>query len=250
MTAVVWALVVVVALLVLMVVGLLRSHAEILRALHDLGVNLEADPTRPSSFELRDAPAAEAVAGPVPSSGGLVAAHDLMGVTPEGDGVAVAVTGVQNRTLIAFLSSGCATCLGFWDAFAEPRNRTIGGPGSEVVIVTKAPASESPSAVAKLAPTDVVCLMSDEAFDDYGVPVAPYFVLVDSGGTVIGEGVAPSFDQLRSLLDKAVADGSSRRSRRELLGGRQRAARIDRELADAGITPGHPSLHSDPRPDR
>ena len=43
MNVVVATLVVVVALLALLVVGLLRSHAEILRALHDLGVNLDPD---------------------------------------------------------------------------------------------------------------------------------------------------------------------------------------------------------------
>ena len=256
MTAVVWALVVVVALLVVMVVGLLRSHAEILRALHDLGVNLEEDPATPGTFDVRerrhdDMPAALAgVSGPVPSAGGLVGAHDLMGVSPEGDGVAVAVTAVRTPTLLAFLSSGCATCLDFWDAFADEANRSIGGADCELVLVTKGPESESPAAVAKLAPPDLVCVMSDHAFEDYGVPVAPYFVLVDASGTVIGEGVAPSFEQLQSLLEKAVADRGHRRSRREVLGGRarSRAERIDRELAEAGITPGHPSLHSDPRP--
>ncbi len=257
MTVVVWALVVVVALLVLMVVGLLRSHAEILRALHDLGVNLESDPARPNTFDLRQ-PVRSAVAdepgdvtgvsGPLPSSGPLVSAHDVVGVSPEGDGVAVAVTAIRTPTLLAFLSSGCATCLDFWEAFADEANRSLGGAGSQLVVVTKGPESESPSAVAKLLPEGVVCVMSDHAFEDYGVPVAPYFVLVDATGSVIGEGVAPSFDQLRSLLDKAVADRSGRRSRRELLRGRQRSARIDRELAEAGITPGHPSLHSDPRP--
>ena len=160
------------------------------------------------------------------------------------------MTAVRTPTLLAFLSSGCATCLDFWDAFADEANRSIGGADCELVLVTKGPESESPSAVAKLAPPDVVCVMSDHAFEDYGVPVAPYFVLVDASGTVIGEGVAPSFEQLQSLLDKAVADRGHRRSRRELLGGRarSRAERIDRELAEAGITPGHPSLHADPRP--
>jgi hypothetical protein len=172
----------------------------------------------------------------------------VVGVSPEGDGVAVAVTAIRTPTLIAFLSSGCATCLDFWEAFTQEANRSIGGAGSQLVIVTKGAEAESPSAVAKLVPDGVVCVMSDHAFEDYGVPVAPYFVLVDATGAVVGEGVAPSFDQLRSLLDKAVADRAGRRTRRELLRGRQRAARIDRELADAGITPGHPSLHGDPRP--
>ena len=41
MTAVVMIEAVVIGLLCVLVVGLLRSHAEILRALHDLGVDLD-----------------------------------------------------------------------------------------------------------------------------------------------------------------------------------------------------------------
>ena len=43
MTALVWLLTGVVALLALLVVGLLRSHATILRALHDAGIDLDPD---------------------------------------------------------------------------------------------------------------------------------------------------------------------------------------------------------------
>ena len=46
MTAVVMIEAVVIGLLSLLVVGLLRSHAEILRALHDLGVNLDEERVR------------------------------------------------------------------------------------------------------------------------------------------------------------------------------------------------------------
>ena len=41
MTALVVALAVVVGLLTVLVIGLLRSHADILRALHELGVDLD-----------------------------------------------------------------------------------------------------------------------------------------------------------------------------------------------------------------
>ncbi|MEZ5228789.1 MAG: hypothetical protein R2710_19630 [Acidimicrobiales bacterium] len=43
MTVVVWLLVVIVGLLSMLVVGLLRSHAVILRALHDAGIDLDPD---------------------------------------------------------------------------------------------------------------------------------------------------------------------------------------------------------------
>ena len=51
MTALVVALVLVVALLAVLVIGLLRSHSEILKALHDLGVNLEDGSPAPTRRE-------------------------------------------------------------------------------------------------------------------------------------------------------------------------------------------------------
>ncbi|MFM7068349.1 MAG: hypothetical protein ACKOYM_02710, partial [Actinomycetes bacterium] len=71
---------------------------------------------------------------------------------------------------------------------------------------------------------------------------------------IIGEGAAASFEQLASLLAKALADsefGSGpRRSRRELLRGGRRGPNADEALAAAGIGPGHASLHEDPQPHR
>jgi hypothetical protein len=76
--------------------------------------------------------------------------------------------------------------------------------------------------------------MSSEAYDDYGVPVSPYFVLVEAhDGTIAGEGAAASWPQLASLLGRAVTDTAAvggRRTRRELLAGSARRARVDREL--------------------
>jgi hypothetical protein len=258
------------------VVGLLRSHAEILRALHDLGVNMEdgAPQGGARTFELGSRSAQATVQGraaladaddaggrigesglATPADGPLGTAHDLMGVTPTGDGAAISISGTSQLTLLAFLSTGCATCLDFWEAFREPANRQVAGRGTELVAITKGPESESPGAVAELAHPELNTLLSSEAFDDYSVPVAPYFVLVDgSGGRIVGEGAAASFDQLQSLMSKALADGgystTGRRTRRDVLRGARRQASADEALEAAGIGPGHPSLHEDPESGR
>jgi hypothetical protein len=191
----------------------------------------------------------------IPEDGPLGGAHDLMGVTPRGDAAAISVHGTEGLTLLAFLTSGCATCLDFWDAFRDPANRAVGGPRSNLIVLTKGPDAESPASVANLADPELVTLMSTEAFDDYSVPIAPYFVLVDgSAGRVIGEGAAASFDQLSSLMSKALNDGGyglgAQRTRRDVLRGLRRGASADEALEAAGIGPGHPSLHQDPQADR
>lgn len=251
MNVVVATLVVVVALLALLVVGLLRSHAEILRALHDLGVNL--DPDAPDgTFSARrpsvstDTPASVADGLVAPSSGGLTIAHDLAGATPDGGAAVVSLSGRPGLTLVAFLSTGCGTCADFWSAF-QRADIDIASQRVRLVIATRGVGSESPSAVNELAPGHAVTIMSDEAFDDHGVAAAPYFLLVDgASGRVIGEGSAASWVQLRTLLTSAAKDSgwaADRQSRRELLSATARRARVDRELADAGIGPGDPSLY-------
>ncbi len=273
MTALVVILAVVVLLLTVLVVGLLRSHAEILRALHDLGVNLEdGAPTGGARTFSADTRGQRARAGTgiapqgasaeervganglaLPEDGPLVDAHDLMGTTPSGDASAIAVVGTPGLTLLSFLTTGCASCMDFWEAFRTPSNRQVAGPRSQLVVITKGQDAESPAAVRELADPALTTLMSSEAFDDYAVPLAPYFVLIDSGqGRVVGEGAAGSFDQLGSLIQKAMADSGygaeQSRSRREMLRGLRRNMSADEALASAGIGPGHVSLHDDPNP--
>lgn len=265
MMAVVMIEAVVILLLAVLVVGLLRSHAEILRALHDLGVNLDDDSgdqtfrlrpglgqettDRPGAVDLRRAPPGVVEAQrPVDDPALLGEARDLSGETPDGEAAAVGVVGAPHPTLIAFLSTGCVTCQDFWDAFASGVTLDLDGRAVRIVVVTKSPQSESPGGVAQLAGTAFTTLMSDTAYDDYGVPVSPYFVLIDAHGSVIlGEGAASSWTQLASLLDRAVADRGAalgaNRTRRELLGGTARRERVDRALDAAGIGPDHPSLH-------
>lgn len=246
MTAAVAALALVVSVLAVLIVGLLRSHADILRALHDLGVGeeqlrgaaparrREAATTRPEGIDER------------PEDG---AVHDIVGTLPDGGAARIALAGARGTTLLAFLSSGCATCQDFWDAFGTDAVDALPGRDSRVVIVTRGPHEESPSAIAKLAPSRATTVLSSDAWDAYGIPVSPYFILVDGTAGIVGEGAAPTWTQVLDLLGKAMADAGidindQHPSRRDLLMGRDREQRADRELARAGIEPGDGSLYN------
>jgi hypothetical protein len=241
MVALVTLLAIVVGLLGILVAGLLRGHAEVLRALHELGVNLD-----PTQVTAGGGPVRRTAPG-VPRPGarqGPIASFDISGESPNGDAVSVSVIGADRLTLVAFLSSTCLSCRDFWTAFADPRLRVPGG--ARLVAVTKGNEAESPSALRKLAPPDVITVQSTDAWVAYGVPVAPYFVLVDgSSGDVVGEGAATTWEQVANLMDNAMADaGVGRQGGRGRLA---REARVDDELRAAGVEPGDPSLY--PRPD-
>ncbi len=239
---------VVIALLALLVAGLLRSHAEILRALHDLGVGL--DPA--SSGTSAGSSAAPPTLAPA-DAGSTEVGADVAGVTPTGDPIVVGVVGAARPTLLAFLSSGCITCHGFWDTFAKPALAVPGG--ARVVVVTMGDEAESVSAVANLARGHVPVVMSSEAWAAYDVPGSPYFVFVDGPtGQVVGQGTAPEWDQVVTLMTQAADDGalasarSAQRTRttraaRRRLDAAAREDRADEALLAAGIGPGHPSLH-------
>ena len=214
MTAVVTVETLLLALLVLLVGGLLRSHAEILRRLDEVQ------------------PAGSATAAPVRESS---AGHDVSGVTLDGDALHLGVTRPGTPTLLAFLTSGCSTCLGFWEAFADPRTQLPAG--VQLVVVTKDPSHESPVKLRELAPPAVRVVMSSAAWTDYDVPASPYFVHVDADGELAGEGTAQRFEQVISLLADAAADSAAH-------GSAERAVRAERELASAGIGPDHPSLYA------
>lgn len=257
MIAVVAVLGVVVLVLAALVVGLLRSHAEILKRLHDLGAGIESPaPARPVVTEApRPGSAQYPVMPQMPSPpdreefGGSA---DVVGLNAAANETAAArITGVEHDTVVAFLSSGCLTCQKFWDAFRKPRK--LGLPGNtRLVVVTKGPDAESMSAVAKLAPPGIPTIMSSEAFADYDVPGSPYFVYVHGPtGRVRGEGTGPDWDQVSSLLEQATGDADLHaRLAPDVVpkpgADAEREARIDRELADAGVLPGDPSLLAPP----
>jgi hypothetical protein len=195
---------IVVALLSVVVVALLRSHAEILRRLpeneHD---HLDQGP-RVAPLE-RPGPAdAPAIPAHLPGPRGTAAtAHDVAGRTLDGDAVAVSMANGQ-PTLIAFLSSGCLTCRTFWDGLRDGERRPLPG-DARLMVIVKDPELESPSKLRELAPRDLLVIQSSKAWEDYGVTMSPYFCFVD-GDTVRSEGAAMTWDQVRSLLTDALMD--------------------------------------------
>ena len=101
MTVVVVLLAIAVGVLALLVFGLLRTHAEILRALDRAGISLDDEATASSAAGVVAAERSEAAAVAGPEG-----ARDLVGTVPAGGPTKVAVTGVAHLTLLAFLSAG------------------------------------------------------------------------------------------------------------------------------------------------
>jgi hypothetical protein len=199
----------------LLVAGLLRSHAEILRRLHHLGAGLDLDGPDP--------PVGPADGSPCPTA--------LTGMTPWGEAVTIALDRPGARTVLLFLSSGCGTCAPWWDGMRHGAHRRALA-GTRVVVVARDEPEESPALLRGLAPDDVTVVQSSAAWDAFGVPGSPYAVLV-GGGRVVGEGVAHGWDQLGSLIARHLRDLASRRD-------------TDEELLAAGLRPGDPSLHPAP----
>lgn len=207
--------------LIVLVAGLLRSHAEILRRLAEAG----GDGDAAGSIA---APAAAAAPDRVPGA----PAAPVAGPTPDGDALALDFAGRAGEpTLLAFLTSGCTTCAGFWETLGEARLPA----GVQTIVVTHGAERERPAKLRKLAPEGVPVIMSSAAWRDYSVPASPYFVLVD--GSIRGEGAATSWSALGSLVSDAIED------QREAAGGTVRAEAAERRLAAAGIGPEHPSLY-------
>jgi hypothetical protein len=219
MTALVTVEAVVLVLLTVLVAGLLRSHAEILRRLHALGAGHEDQPTAVGESPVALPRAAE----------GFAAALDVDGAGLHDGAVHVSIAGTRHRTLLAFLSSGCLTCQTFWDAFRDPH--ALGLPDDlRLVIVAKDAAAESLSALRSRAPGWAPVVLSSAAWDAYRVPGSPYFVLVDgAAGRVRGEGTGTSWPQVWNLLQQAADDSNERL--------------IDRELLAHGVAPGDPTLY-------
>lgn len=226
-------------LLALLVAGLLRSHAEILRRLEDGGGSAAEE-------------SSQAELPPIRSQS--TPAFDIAGTTLAGEPVKVGARNGTN-TLLAFLTSGCNSCVPLWQGLElSVRPRIAGDP--RIVVVTKDSSHESPSRLRELAPGGVTIVMSSEAWDLYGVQGSPYFIYVDGeSGRIRGEGTATAWPQVASLIrdafyDAEVAtsgggagDASPDPARRRPTRGLERAQRAADELRAAGIGPGHPSLY-------
>jgi hypothetical protein len=210
-------------LLLLLVAGLLRSHAEILRR---LGPEEASD----AQFSLPDPDAAPAYVAP---------ASHLTGTTLDGDAVQIALGPGSPPTLIAFLTSGCSVCHNFWGPLREGLPAELEPDPPRLVVVTKDSNRESPTKLDELRPAEAPLIMSSDAWADYHVPASPYFVYLEEG-VRHGEGSASSWSQIASLLRDAARDA------RRAGDGDKRTDRVDEVLQAAGIGPEHPSLYPAP----
>jgi hypothetical protein len=134
-TALVSVLTVLVVLMALLVAGLLRSHAEILRRLD--GEGGEAGGADGGLARREDAPA----------RAGGEEAPDVVGTTLAGEPVQAGLGGTP--TLLAFLTSGCSVCGELWEGLRSPPALPD---GMRVVVVAKDASHESPSRLALLRP--------------------------------------------------------------------------------------------------
>jgi hypothetical protein len=181
---------VVLVLLAVLVGGLLRSHAEILRRLDAAaGIDPHADHVGHTAPD--GSPMASGVSRPRVNR---TPAADLAGTTPSGDARQIALPGPSSGTLLAFLSTGCEACGEIWSELRAADAATTPG-GARLVAVTKDPDRESPTKVGELAPAALEVLMSSKAWADYGVPSSPYFIYVDGDGQIHSEGSARSMGQ-------------------------------------------------------
>jgi hypothetical protein len=245
MTALLIADTVLLAVVVFLVGGLLRSHAEILRKLDQKGGAAEKETIDPRI------PAPDEAGGE-----GAEPAPDLQGVTPDGDFVRVGMRPGERPVLLAFLTGGCATCEGFWRALGDPANTLPGD--ARAIVVTKDPSHESRSRLRKLINGPIEVVMSSSAWEDYRVPSSPYFVFIGGGTAEIqGVGSSASWEQLESLISDALEDVAlaeedlprrnnrpDRRSSLRAERARDREQRINEELSRSGIDEGHPSLYA------
>jgi len=193
-TAVVVGLALVVVVLGVLVAGLLRSHAEILKALHELGAGLELDRA--------GGPVPVTIDGVMPPRmGGAAAPDSLIGATLDGESVAYSLA--AGSTLLAFLSSGCTTCRTFWSTFGSGQPAVPAG--ARLLVVVRDLDEESESELRSRQPATVPLVASTSGWDGFDVPGSPYFILVQDG-RITGEGSGASWSQVCDLLSQASAD--------------------------------------------
>ncbi|MEX1094239.1 MAG: hypothetical protein WEF28_13945 [Acidimicrobiia bacterium] len=232
------ALAVVVGLLALLVVGLLRSHAEILRKLDSLGAGVEiAGGGHVHEDQLKLSPGPRAAQGATP---------DLIGVNPDGEPVAVSTSVGTEPLLVAFLSTTCSSCTVFWENL-DGSERYFGGIRHRVVIATLGADEESPTRAQSLVRGQADVVMTSQGWADFEVPGAPYFAVIDPARGIVGEGSATTYQALEEFLVDSTNDSKwDRRRAQKDRTGIERESRIDEELRAAGIEPGDPRLYPEP----
>jgi hypothetical protein len=216
--------------LTVLVAGLLRAYATVLKRLHRL------DGGASGQFRL------EPLAAPQRREE-WTSGFDLAGESVRGEVLTSRVVGVEHDSVLLFLSSGCASCAVFWEELAAPVPLPS---GTRLVVVTQGDDGDSRTALAELAPSGIDVIMSTQAWRDYEVPGSPHVVFVEGrSGRLRGEGTGQSWGQVAQLLAQATGDATylsgarATKPRRDA----ETEAQVDRELMAAGILPGDPRLY-------
>jgi hypothetical protein len=191
---------VVLVVIALLVLGLLRSHAETLRwqREHDEREG-EGEGLREHQAELREQQA-ELREDP------LRRAPGIEGVDLRLQPTVLEFDGLTQPVLLAFLTSGCFACRHFWDVLQQsPHPPDVPG-GARVIVVAKDRRDDSLSGLRKLASGNTRVVLSSEAWVTFRARTSPYFVYVAPGGAILGSGVSETWDQLHDRLENVLGD--------------------------------------------
>lgn len=233
--SIVIALALVLILFAVLVIGLLRSHGEILRRLDSMGAGMGDGHDHGDLLHLSSN-----------QNKGPSASGQIMGVSLEGDPIVISPTSGSAPTLLAFLSTSCSSCTPFWESL-DTGFRYFGGHQYRILLLTRGESEESPTRAQALRRGDAEVIMTDGPWEEFGVPGAPYFVLVQSGtGHILGEGSASNFKALEEFLVDASNDQTwDLEQANPNKADAAREERVDTDLMRAGMDPGDPRLYPD-----
>ena len=216
MLAVVIAEGVAIALLAVLVLGLLRSHALILRGpararrrprAREGGRGRGARARRPARWPCRSSPASCRRPGR-----SRARAHDVVGRRPAGAARAGRARGrgIRRRpTLLAFLTSGLQRLPDLLGG-ARARHRHPGGRPARGGRQGQRPTSRR-ATLQRLARPGVEVVASSAAWADYDIPGSPYFVLVE-GASSPGRGRPPTGPACATCSQQAVDQSAHARA--------------------------------------
>lgn len=178
-TAVVVAEAVAIGILTLLVTGLLRTQARVVAALRQL-------------------------APPHGDHGQHDSAAEVGAVAPEVSGVDLEGRAVRlpngERRVLAFLTSGCASCGWWWQQLSTAGSMVVPG----LVVVTPDPQTDAPEDIRALWRPGLAVVMSSDTWENYGVRSGSSFVVVGDG-RIQAAGTAADWDGLVALLSAAPA---------------------------------------------
>ncbi len=106
-------------------------------------------------------------------------AIDIHGVDLHSGASIEVVASEATRTMLAFLSSNCLTCRGYWELLRDEHPVGL-PPDARLVVVARDAAVEDVPMLRALAGPNLGVVLSSAAWSDYDVPGSPFFVLLAS----------------------------------------------------------------------